>query len=374
MIAGGGTGGHIFPGIAIADAIERQLPGTEVFFMGRRASIEERVVKGTGRSFVPVPAMGVRRGRDVRNAAVPLVVGAGYVRSLAALARRRPSVAVGTGGFTSVPPLLAARTLGIPLVLQEQNSYPGLATRVLSQFAASVHVSFEDTKACLPRAKDVVVSGNPVRGEFLTAQRTQARRALGLPEEGTVVFILGGSGGAHSLNEALAAAAPRLAEARLLVIAQTGRGDVETVRAAVKTAGIEGVVEPFFDHVALAYAASDLLVSRAGATVIAEITIAGKPSILVPYPFATEGHQEKNARAMEKAGAAILVLDRDLTGSVLATTILELVNDPKRLRGMAEQARRLARPDAADRVARGILALAGAGSGTGRGPGGGSVR
>jgi UDP-N-acetylglucosamine--N-acetylmuramyl-(pentapeptide) pyrophosphoryl-undecaprenol N-acetylglucosamine transferase len=165
---------------------------------------------------------------------------------------------------------------------------------------------------------------------------------------------------------------PRLA--RLLVIAQTGRDDVETVRAALKTAGIEGVVEPFFDHVAQAYAASDLLVSRAGATVIAEITIAGKPSILVPYPFATEGHQEKNARAMEKAGAAILILDRDLTGSVLATTILELVNDRKRLRGMAEQARRLARPDAADRVARGILALAGAASRSGRGAGGGSVR
>jgi UDP-N-acetylglucosamine--N-acetylmuramyl-(pentapeptide) pyrophosphoryl-undecaprenol N-acetylglucosamine transferase len=308
MIAGGGTGGHIFPGVAIADAIERQSPGAEVFFMGRRASIEERVVTATGRSFVRIPSMGVRRGRDFRNAAVPFVVGVGYVRSLAALATRRPAVAVGTGGFTSVPPLLAAKTLGIPLVLQEQNAHPGLATRVLSRFAESVHVSFDDTKDHLPRAREVILSGNPVRQAFRDGGRACARRALGLPEAGTVVFFLGGSRGARTINEALVAAGPRLAEVELAVIAQTGPDDVDLVRNALNGAGVRAVVAPFFDNVAQAYAASDLLVSRAGATVIAEITVAGdgerRGGGRRPRPRA-HGHRARRhtGRASERSGA-----------------------------------------------------------------------
>jgi len=166
MIAGGGTGGHIFPGVAIADAIERLAPEAEVFFMGRRGSIEERAVSRTGRSFVPIPAMGLARGLEARNAAVPFVVAAGYLRALASLAVRTPHAAVGTGGFISVPPILAARTLRVPVVLQEQNSWPGLATRILSRLASEVHVSFEETGRRLPHARRVVLSGNPVRADL----------------------------------------------------------------------------------------------------------------------------------------------------------------------------------------------------------------
>ncbi len=364
MIAGGGTGGHISPGIAIADALERSAPGIEVFFMGRRNSIEERLVGRTGREFVAVPSMGLRRSIDIRNVAMPFVVVAGFARALGVLAARRPAAAVGTGGFVSMPPVLAARALRIPVVLQEQNSYPGLATRVLSRSASSVHTSFEETAAHLPCAREVVLSGNPVRSEFEVTDRAESRIRLGLDPEGAVVLLVGGSGGARRINDAVASAAGRIAGMGVQLVVQTGTADVDKVRAAVAEAGVRAIVEPFFDDMATAYAASDLVVSRSGATAIAEIEIVGRPSLLVPYPYATEGHQMKNARAVEKEGAAVVVPDDELSGERLADEISELLKDSARLALMAQRARALARPDAAERVAETVLALTRRGSAT----------
>lgn len=358
MIAGGGTGGHISPGIAVADALERARPGIEVFFMGRRGSIEERLVGRSGRDFVAVPSMGLRRSADIRNLAMPFVVTGGYCRALGVLAARKPAVAVGTGGFVSMPPMLAARTLAIPVVLQEQNSYPGLATRALSRGAAVVHTSFEETEGHLLHARDVRLSGNPVRSEFESTDRDSARARLGLGADASVVLFVGGSRGARRINEAVSAAARRLAGAGLTLIVQTGSDDVSSVRSALGEAGVAAIVEPFFDDMATAYAASDLVVSRSGATAIAEIEIVGRPSLLVPYPFATEGHQMKNARAVEAAGAAVVVPDDELTGERLAGEVERLLEDAARLALMAQRARTLARPDAAEQVAESVLALA----------------
>jgi len=364
MIAGGGTGGHISPGIAIADALERSDPGVEVFFMGRRDSIEERLVGRTGRGFVAIPSMGLRRSADIRNIAMPFAVLAGVVGALGALVARRPAVAVGTGGFVSMPPVLAARALRIPVVLQEQNSYPGLATRVLSRWASSVHTSFKETAAYLPRAREIVLSGNPVRSEFEATDRAESRARLGLDPEGAVVLLVGGSRGARRINEAVVSAAGTMAGVGVQLVVQTGTADVDKVRAAVDEAGVRAIVEPFFDDMATAYAASDLVVSRSGATAIAEIEMVGRPSLLVPYPYATEGHQMKNARAVEKEGAAVVVPDDELSGERLADEISELLIDSARLALMAQRARALARPDAAERVAETVLALTRRGSAT----------
>ncbi len=338
------------------------MPDVEIFFAGRRGSIEERVVAKSGRPFLAVPSMGLRRGFDLRNAVMPFVVGAGYLKALAALAPRRPDAAVGTGGFISLPPILAARTLRVPVVLQEQNSYPGLATRILSRLASAVHVSFEETRGHLPHARAVLVSGNPVRGELGLASPETARRALGLPADGDVVLVIGGSRGARRINEAVAAALPRLADAAVSFVVQTGEADVERVREAAEAAGVRAVVAPFFDDMASAYGACDLVVSRAGATALAEMAVVGRPSILVPYPFATEGHQMKNARAVERAGAALVVPDDELDGDLLAERIRALLTNRDELAAMADAAKTLARPDAADRVARAVLALAGSGA------------
>jgi UDP-N-acetylglucosamine--N-acetylmuramyl-(pentapeptide) pyrophosphoryl-undecaprenol N-acetylglucosamine transferase len=358
MIAGGGTGGHIYPGVAIADAIERRAPGTEVYFVGRRCSIEERVVSKHGRPFLAVPSMGLARGFNLRNLVMPFVVAAGYLKALFCLIVRRPAVAVGTGGFISVPPILAAVTLGVPVVLQEQNSYPGLATRILSRWAKTVHVSFDETGAHLPRARRVEVTGNPVRTELLDLRRDEARRVLGLSPEASVLLTIGGSRGAHRINAALIEALPELRAMGVELIAQAGQDDFHAVRGAVRASGIVGKAEPFFDDVGPILVASDLIVSRAGATALAEIALVGRPSILVPYPHATEGHQMKNARAMERAGAAFVIPDEKLDGRVLANKVRELLNDRVQLAAMAGAAGALARPDAADRVARDVLARA----------------
>jgi UDP-N-acetylglucosamine--N-acetylmuramyl-(pentapeptide) pyrophosphoryl-undecaprenol N-acetylglucosamine transferase len=299
---------------------------------------------------------------------MPFVVFAGFVRALGVLAARRPAAAVGTGGFVSMPPVLAAQVLRIPTLLQEQNSTPGLATRTLSRWASVVHTSFEETTDHLPRARSVVLSGNPVRSDFKTADRTESRRRLGLDPDAAVVLFVGGSRGARRINEAVMEAAPRLAGMGVESIVQTGADDVERVREAVAAAGgregagrgeggLTAIVEPFFDDMATVYGAADLVVSRSGATAIAEIELVGRPSILVPYPFATEGHQMKNARAVEAAGAAVVVPDEELTGERLAETIEELLEDRERLALMVQRARALARPEAAERVAEAVLAL-----------------
>ncbi len=360
MIAGGGTGGHIFPGLAIAEAVERLRPDTQVFFAGRRGSIEERVVSRTGRPFLAVPSMGLRRKADVRNLAMPFVVAGGYAKALAVLSGRKPDVAVGTGGFISLPPIAAALTLRVPTLLQEQNSHPGLATRVLSRWVDAVHVTFEDTKDHLPHARAIEVSGNPVRSGLALTDRAEARESLGLSPEAPVILAFGGSRGAVRINEAIKAALPRLRELGAEFILQTGSGGVADMQDAAEAAGSRAVVRPFFDDMGPAYAASDLVVSRAGATTIAELALLGKPSILVPYPYATEDHQTKNAREMERAGAAVVIPDGELTGETLAGLIVELLSNRHQLAAAAEAAGTLARPDAADRVAQAVLVLAGA--------------
>jgi len=370
MIAGGGTGGHIYPGIAVAEALEQLEPGIETFFMGRRGSIEERVVTETGRTFETVPSRGFIRGGRLVNVAVPFVVGAGYAAGVTKLMRRRPDAALGTGGFASLPPVIAAASLHVPVALQEQNSYPGLATRVLSRWADVVHTTFEETRTHLPRAKRIELSGNPIRaalgdaaGEGLHSDtagsmRAAARRGFGLSDGAPVIFLLGGSGGARSMSLAIADAAAELAAGGIEMIIQTGRDELPLVRESCSKAGATAVVESYFDNVADAYAACDLVVSRAGATTLAETAVVARPAILVPYPYATEGHQMKNARAVEAAGAAVVIPDGELAGDSLARRIQELLRDRTRLERMAHAARTLARPDAARRVAESVLALA----------------
>ncbi len=357
MITGGGTGGHIFPGIAVAEAIEELSPEAEVFFMGRGGSIEERVVLRTERRFVTVPSMGIIRGAVIRNVAVPFVVAVGCLKAVSALAMKRPDVAVGTGGFASLPSVVAARALGVPIVLLEQNCRPGLATRVLSRFAEVVHVTFAESEKYLPRARRIEHSGNPVRRGFDELDRAAARRALGLSREATVVMVVGGSRGAKRLSLAVADAMQRLSAAGVEFVIQTGAEELEHVRRQAVLVGARAIVEVFFEDLARVFAACDIVVSRAGAATLAETAIVGRPAILVPYPHATDDHQTKNARSVENAGAAVVISDGEFTGDRLADTIEGLLRDRKRLTSMSSAVRVLARPDAAYRVAQDILAV-----------------
>lgn len=360
LIAGGGTAGHVFPGIALAERLAAE-PGVEVTFAGTSTGQEARLVPAAGFAFETVEARPLPRGLSTGTLAAPLVA----VRSIAACRSlvERADVVVGMGGYVSVPVGLAAVRGDRPLVLHEQNAVPGLANRALARFASAACVAFAEAGTRLPRRARVVVTGNPVRSRVLEAARDRERLAagayaeLGLEPGVRTLVVFGGSQGALRLNTAAAQAIPMLLAGRadLQVLLLTGPlhervalealGSLERVRAL-----------GFLERMELAYAVADLVVARAGATTCAEVSVCGIPAVLVPYPHATGRHQEANARALERAGGAVVVPDAALTPERLAALVLELLADPAGLSAMAQGMRSWARPDAAEAVAREVLA------------------
>jgi UDP-N-acetylglucosamine--N-acetylmuramyl-(pentapeptide) pyrophosphoryl-undecaprenol N-acetylglucosamine transferase len=354
VIAGGGTGGHLYPGVAVAREMQRQRPGTVVTFAGTARGIESRVVPREGFELDLIRSAGLK-GKSIAArlkgvALLPLSA----LDAWRLLSRRRPRLVVGVGGYSSGPVVALAALRGIPTLLLEQNAVPGLTNRMLARVVRAAAVTYEQT---LPyfRGKGFV-AGNPVRAGFLqpASPSSAPRAALG-------VLIFGGSQGAHAINVACVAAAPKLAAAAapLAVNHQTGESDVALVREGYERAGLAARVEPFLFEMHREMSAADLVVCRAGASTLAEVTAAGKPAILVPLPTATDDHQRQNARVLAEAGAAELIEQRELTGDRLAAAMLALAGDADRRARMAAAARRLAKPDAATVIAGRALALAG---------------
>jgi UDP-N-acetylglucosamine--N-acetylmuramyl-(pentapeptide) pyrophosphoryl-undecaprenol N-acetylglucosamine transferase len=355
LIAGGGTGGHVFPGLALADRL-RDHHGAVVSFAGSPSGPEARLVPAAGYPFHPVEAAPLYREVSRRAARAPFVA----LRSVRA---SRPIVAeadvvVGVGGYVSVPPGLAARRAKVPLVIHEQNAIPSLSNRLLARRAIAVGLTFEDARDHLPGRAAATVTGDPVRAPILAVPShradlaAEARAAFDLEEGRTTVVVFGGSQGALHLDEALAGALPALADrGDLQVLVLTGPEHEDVVRPLGGETPLRVRVLPFLDRMELAYALADLAVTRAGATSIAEMTVCGVPMILVPYPHATENHQEANARALERAGAADVELDRDLSPQGLARRILDGVDERDRRAAMAAASAAWGKPDADRRLA-----------------------
>jgi UDP-N-acetylglucosamine--N-acetylmuramyl-(pentapeptide) pyrophosphoryl-undecaprenol N-acetylglucosamine transferase len=354
IIAGGGTGGHVTPAIAIGRAlVERGHDPSTVHFVGSRRGIEARLVPAAGFSVTLLPGRGIQRRLTLEN--VGAVVG--LVRALVAaawlVARRCPHVVVSVGGYASAPCSIAAVVFRVPLVLAEQNAHPGAAHRLVARFARSCAVTFEGTP--LPHA---VVTGNPVRAEILAIDRSSpsrdaARHTLGLPPDRAVVLAFGGSLGARRINTAVAGLADAWATRSDVAVRHVvGSRDWDDVSRTAPPSGdlVYQRVE-FEDRMDVALTAADVAVCRAGASTIAELTVAGVPAIYVPFPAATGDHQTANARAVADAGGGVLVPDADLTAERLAKELDALVGHPDRLAAMSAAARALGRPDAADRVA-----------------------
>jgi len=355
VVAGGGTAGHVFPAIALADELRGR--GHEVGFVGSADGQEARLVPAAGYAFHAIRVRKMERRVSVATASAPFVALASVARSRALVADA--DVVVGVGGYVSAPPVLAARTGHARVVLHEQNAVPGLANRLLARLAEVVALSFADAAERLPRARRTVVTGNPVRSAILAVParraelRAEAVRALGLAADRTTVGVFGGSLGALRLDRTVAGAIEELADRddlQLLVL--TGPGHEAVVPSRDATAGGALVRSlPFLERIELALAATDLAVSRAGSGHLAELAVSGVPSIVVPYPHATEGHQEANARELERAGACEVLLEGDLTAASLAARIRDLVDRPDRRASMAAAATTWARPDAAERLA-----------------------
>lgn len=343
MIAGGGTGGHLFPGIAVAEALRRRDPAAPVVFVGSARGIESRVVPHVGFPLETLPIAPLR-GRGSRDQLAALAALVRSVPRARALIRTfAPDAIVGLGGYASAPTVVAGRMTGTPIVLLEQNARAGLTTRLLARLADRVCVSFADSAAQFPTAK-AVVTGNPVRWSVPVAAPGGDAHA------GLTLLVFGGSAGARTLNEAgpgLRAALADVSGVRL--IHQTGAEAEITVRAAYAAAGLDAEVHAFIIDMAAAYAAADLVICRAGATTLAELAAVGKPAILVPYPYAADDHQRANAESLVRAGAARMVLDADATAERLAAEVRALAVPAVRTE-MAACMRSLARPDAAEQV------------------------
>lgn len=354
-IAGGGTAGHVFPAIALAQELARE--GHESTFLGTAAGLEARLVTEAGFRFVAIEAVPLARRDPAAIVRAPFVA----LRSIHGSRRHvaRADVVVGMGGYVSVPPVLAARREGRPVVLHEQNAVPGLANRVLARGARTVALSFAEAAPRLPRGVRTAVTGNPVRQRILDvpshrdALRAEALAALDLEAGRATVLVFGGSLGALHLNRTVADAIEHLGsreDLQLLIL--TGPRHLEIVAAAAARAmPLRVRALPFLDRMELAYAAADAVVARAGATSIAELTVCGLASILVPYPHATADHQSANARALERAGAAEVVADADLRPADLAARIARLVDDGARRTSMAGRAAAWATPGAAAELA-----------------------
>lgn len=357
LFAGGGTGGHLFPGLAVAEELRTRRPDLRIVFAGTPDRIEARLVPRHGFEFRPIRVSGMRRRLTVENLLVPLRAAGAVIRSLQLLRELRPAVVVGTGGYVSGPVGAAAVLAGVPLVLHEQNSIPGVTTKLLAPRAREVHVTFGETRRHLRRQDNIRLTGNPVRRALGGVTRSEAAARLGFRPDRPTLLVFGGSLGARSINDAVLRTLPELGMPELQVLWQTGEADAGRMQAAAP--GLPGTirVEPFIDGMEYAYGCCDLALCRAGATTLAELTCTGTPSVLVPYPFAAADHQTANAQTLAAAGAAELLRDAD-TGARLGEVLRRLLGDRDRLRTMGAAARSLGRPEAAGTLAAAVLGLA----------------
>ncbi len=362
IVAGGGTGGHVFPGLALADRL-RTDHGATVEFIGSPLGPEARLVPDAGYPFHGVDAVPLYRELSRRAARAPFVALRSVRASRPVLADA--DVVVGVGGYVSVPPGLAARRAHVPLVLHEQNAVPSLANRLLARRAAAVAITFEDARRHLRGRAQVALTGNPVRASILSVQArrgelaAEARSMFGFDAERTTVVVFGGSQGALHLDEAIAGALPMLADRHdLQFLVLTGADHAKVVAGPAHAHAPLTHVLPFLERMELAYAVADLAVTRSGATSIAEMTVCGIPMLLVPYPFATENHQEANARELERSGAADVELDTRLTPDGLARRIVDLVDGRERRAAMGAASREWGRPEADAALARLVVGVA----------------
>jgi UDP-N-acetylglucosamine--N-acetylmuramyl-(pentapeptide) pyrophosphoryl-undecaprenol N-acetylglucosamine transferase len=361
LIAGGGTGGHLFPGLAVAEEFVARGPELTAVFLGTAQGIEARRVPAAGYEFVAIRSRGIAGKGAADKLRGLLTIPLSLVDAARAVRRVRPGAMLGVGGFVSGPAVLAGWLLGVPCAIQEQNTVPGWTNRILSRIAAEVFISFEPARAMFAAADRkgrVTLAGNPVRKKIAAA--IGAGRRAASPDGRLRVLVVGGSQGAHGLNLLMVAAAKALTPAqreRLAVRHQTGAADESLVAEGYRAAGVSARVEAFIEEMAGAYGEADLIVSRAGAGAVAEIALAGLPAILVPYPHAASDHQAGNAAALVAAGAAMMLREGATDGPALAAAIAALMDDPDRRAEMAAAARREARPGAAAVIVDCCLAL-----------------
>ncbi len=343
IIAGGGTGGHLFPGIAIARELEGRFEKTEVLFVVGRKKMEAEILSSYGYNVSSIHVEGLKGRGWKKGLGVVVRLPTALFQSMAIIKEFSPSLVLGVGGYSAGPMCLAARLLGMPTAIHEQNSFPGLTNRLLSRFVDRTLISFEESRGHL-RGDRIILTGNPVRQELFSVHGVgfQGR-------EDFTILVVGGSQGARAINEVFAETLVHLKRGgrETEIIHQTGEIDYNRVVEDYRNRDLKGEVVPFITDMAGAYRCAHMVISRAGATTISELAALGKPSILIPYPYAANRHQEVNARSLVQAGGAVMILQEDMSGEGLARVITRYMDDRSALDKMGENAHRMGRLDAA---------------------------
>ena len=354
LFAGGGTGGHLFPAIAVAEQIREMKPEADILFIGTKDRIEGRVVPKLGFKFKSIWIRGFSRKINFENILFPLKLLVSAIQSLLINMSFKPKVAIGSGGYVAGPAIWAASFMGAKIILIEQNSYPGVTTRLLERYASEIHLSFQESKKYLRREKIHHITGNPVRKNLGKMERTEALLKFGISGEKKTLLVLGGSLGARTINEAMAESIKILEENNVQVIWQTGKNYLEQFKF-MNSDSVK--VYDFIEDMNSAYSACDLLLARAGATTIAELLNLGIPAILAPSPNVAENHQYYNAKSLSDNEAAILIEDKELKND-LAKNVLEVLNSESKLSALKKNALAIAKPDAAKVIAQNAIKFA----------------
>lgn len=353
ILSGGGTGGHIYPAVAIAKEIRKQYQDAEILFIGTERGLESSIVPKEGFNLFKIKVRGFERKLSFGNVAAVKESFASLIRVSKKIREFKPDIVIGTGGYVCGSVLLAAALMNIPTLIHEQNAFPGVTNKILARLVDIIAVNFPEAKKYFPQNNKAIVTGNPIRGDMLSINKEEGLREFGFTKELPVVFVVGGSRGAKRLNESVLLLAKQAAGGKSFqMLHMTGETQFEAIQ---KQWAEEGIpldtpylrVVPYLHNMPYALAAADIIISRCGASTLSEITALGKPSILVPYPYATDNHQEYNARALEKNGAAVVILERDLNEKLLYNEVIDMLNKPNKAEQMKIKSRELGRTDAA---------------------------
>ena len=364
IVSGGGTGGHIYPAVTLLRNLQQKVKDLEVLYVGTKAGLEADIIPKEGFPFETVDIQGFVRRLSLVNVERAGRAMCGVVKAAHIVRKFQPDVVVGTGGYVCGPILLAASLLHVPTLIQEQNVIPGITNKILARFVTKIAAGSREAAERFPADK-VTFTGNPIRAEVLSARRASGYEAFGFDPDKRTVLVSGGSRGARSINRAMVGVLKYYAgNPAVQILHMTGKAEYEDIQRRIAAAGIDLsradniLVKPYLYNMPQAMAMADLAVFRAGATGIAELTARGIPAILVPYPYAAENHQEFNARELEKAGAARMIRNQELSAEKLLSVMAELLSKPEKLSAMEVASRGLGRPQAADAITDMILALA----------------
>ena len=354
LLAGGGTGGHVYPAIAIANKIKEHNPDCEILFVGTKNGIESEIVPKAGFELKTVTVQGFKRKIDLDNIKRVFKLCKGLEQSRRIVKKYKPDIVIGTGGYVSGPVLFNAAMNKRVTIVHEQNSFPGVTNKILSKVATKVLTSFEDSHKRFPEASQdkLVLTGNPVRKEILNSRKFIARKNLGISEDKKMVLCYGGSGGSEEINDAMRLVIENMVKEDVAFIFATGKVYYDEFIETIKDIELKPYqrVMPYLDNMADGLAASDIVIGSAGAISLAEITALGKPSIIIPKAYTAENHQEYNAKSIESQGAGIAILEKDLTPQSLNEAVFKLLGDKELLIDMENNAKKIGKPEAIDLI------------------------